>query len=219
MNGRRAAKVFVAAAASLAWTFAATPTLAGTVTNSSGSNMTAQVVWGTGDENGGGRYGGIYGDIENSGTIIGLWEQDAQVVPCTNGTPDDPTDDFTGYVGTMRNGHGEGAVAVAANLRDARVTGTLTITTVKVDYCAGNYGEVTLLETDVPVLLELVAISGPMPSVDVNHDRLASVYNFHQNIHMMSRYATGTAMLGGAQYRFDSGLISHNHWTDHHNEH
>lgn len=196
----------------------ATPALAGTVTNSSGSNMTAQVVWGTGDENGGGRYGGIYGDIESWGTTIGLWEQDAQVIACNNGTPDDPTDDFMGYVGTMRNGDGEGAVTVAANLKTARVAGVLTITTAEVDYCAGTY-LVTSVEENVPVLLELVATSGPMPSVDVNHERLASVYNFHQNIHMMSRYATGTAMLGGAPYHFDSGLISHNYWTDHYNEH
>jgi len=45
------------------------------------------------------------------------------------------------------------------------------------------------------------------------------VYNSHQNMHMMSRYATGTAMLGGAPYHFDSGLVSRNHWTDHYNEH
>ena len=209
--------VLLAIVASLS--IAAAPALAGTVMNSRGSNVTAQVVWGTGDESGGGRYGGIYGDIESWGTTVGLWEQDAEVIPCNNGTPDDPTDDFMGYVGTMRNGDGEGAVTVAANLKTARVASVLTITTVNVDYCAGNYGEVILVETDVPVLLELVAISGPMPSVDVNHERLASVYNSHQNIHMMSRYATGTAMLGDAPYHFDSGLVSRNHWTDHYNEH
>jgi hypothetical protein len=198
---------------------AATPALAGSVSNSSGSNETAQVVWGTGDENGGGHYGGIYGDIESRGTYVGLWEQDAQVVPCDNGTPDNPDDDFMGYVGMLRNGDGEGEVTIAANLRTARVTGVLTITTVNVDYCAGIYDDVILVEENVPVLLELVATSKPMPSVDVYHERLASVYNYHQNNHMMSRYAAGTALLGGAPYQFDSGLISHNHWTDHYKEH
>ena len=198
---------------------AAAPALAGTVMNSRGSNVIAQVVWGTGDENGGGRYGGIYGDIESWGTTVGVWEQDAQVITCDNGTPDDPTDDFMGYVGRMRNGDGEGAVTVAKDLKTARVAGVLTITTVNVDYCAGNYGEVILVETDVPVLLELVAISGTMPSVDVNHQRLVGVYNSHQILRMVSRYATGTAMLGGAPYHFDSGLISRNSWADHYNEH
>ena len=69
------------------------------------------------------------------------------------------------------------------------------------------------------MLLELVATSKPMPSVDVYHERLASVYNLHQNTHMTSRYATGMAKLGGQDYAFDSGLISSNHWTDHYNEH
>jgi hypothetical protein len=198
---------------------ATTPALAGTVTNSRGSNVTAQVVWGTGDEDGGGRFGGIYGDIESWGTVVGLWEQDAQVVPCDNGTPDDPDDDFMGYAGTFRNGDGEGTVTISANLQSARVTGVLTITTMSVDYCAGNYGDVILVEESVPVLLELAAISKPMPSVSVYHERLASVYNSHQNVHGLSRYATGTAKLGGQDYAFDSGLISHNHWTDHSNEH
>jgi len=198
---------------------AATPALAGTVTNSRGSNVVAQVVWGTGDENGGGHFGGIYGDIESWGAVVGLWEQDAQVVTCDNGTPGDPTDDFMGYVGMLRHGDGEGAVTVAANLQSARVTGVLTITTMNVDYCAGIYDDVILVEEDVPVLLELVATSKPMPSVDVYHERLASVYNFHQNTHMRSRYATGTAKLDGQDYAFDSGLISRNHWTDHYNQH
>jgi hypothetical protein len=197
----------------------ADPALAGTVTNSTGSNMTAQVVWGTGDESGGGHYGGIYGDIESWGTIVGLWEQDAQVVTCDNGTPADPDDDFMGYVGTLRFGEGGGDVSVAANLGTARVTGVLTITTVNVDYCAGIFDDVILVEADVPVLLELVATSRPMPSVNVYHERVASVYNYHQNSHMMSRYATGTALLGGAPFAFDSALISHNHWTDHSNGH
>lgn len=197
---------------------AATPALAGTVLNSSGSNITAQVVWGTGDENGGGRYGGIYGDIESWGTMVGLWEEDTQVTTCDNGTPDDLTDDFTGYVGTMRNGDGPGEVSIAASLRTARVTGVLTITTAEVDDCAGTYVVVSV-EENVPVLLELVATSGPMPAVDTSHERLASVYNAHQNLHTIARYATGTAMLDGEPYHFDSGLISRNHWTDHYNEH
>jgi len=210
-------KAAIGVALALAWTIGATPALARQVTNSSGSNMTAQVVWGTGDENGGGHFGGIYGDIETSGTSVGLWEQDAQVVSCDNGTPGDLTDDFLGYVGTFRDGSGDGSVTIAPNLQTARLTGVLTLTTVNVDYCAGNYGEVISVETDVPVLLELVATSGPMPSFDTYHERLASVYNMHQNIHMMSRYATGTALLGGSPYEFDSGLISRNHWTDHSN--
>ncbi len=199
---------------------AATPALAGSVSNSSGSNMTAQVVWGTGDENGGGHYGGIYGDIESWGTVVGLHEQDAQVVTCDNGTPGDPSDDYMGYVGTFRDGQdeGDGAATVAANLGGAQVTGHLTITTAEVNDCLGTY-DVISTETGVAVLLDLLAISQPTPSVDVNSERLASVYNMHQNIHTMSRYATGTAMLGGAPYHFDSGLISHNHWTDHYNQH
>ena len=217
MNGsRRLGTAAIGVAIALAWSAAATPGLARSVTNSSGSNMTAQVAWGTGDETGAGHYGGIYGDMESGGTIVGLFEQDAIVVTCDNGTPGDLTDDFMGYVGTFRDGQGAGSVTIASNLQSASVTGLLALTTVQVNYCTGQF-DVISTETDVPVVLELVAISQPMPSVDTYHELLASVYNMHQNIHVMSRYATGTAMLGGEPYAFDSGLISHNHWTDHQN--
>jgi len=220
MNGsRRLGKAAMVVVVALAWVALAAPGMAGSVSNNSGSNMTAQVVWGIGDENGGGHFGGIYGDIESSGTMIGLWEQDAQVVPCDNGTPGDPSDDFMGYIGTMTNGDGTGSVTISPNLQAARVTGVLTITTMEVDYCAGNYGVVVATREEVPVSLELRSTGNPMPWVDVFSDRLAHIYNMHQNIHGMSRYAAGTAMLGGQPYPFDSGLISNNHWTDHYNSH
>jgi hypothetical protein len=74
-------------------------------------------------------------------------------------------------------------------------------------------------QEDVPVALELRAIGNPMPWVDVFSDRAAHIYNMHQNIHGMSREAAGTATLGGEPFAFDSGLISHNHWTDHYSSH
>jgi hypothetical protein len=220
MDGsRRLGKAAMVVVLALAWVTLAAPGMAGSVSNSSGSNMTAQVVWGTGDENGGGHFGGIYGGVESSGTYVGLWEQDAQVVPCDNGTPGDTSDDFMGYVGIMTNGDGTGSVTISPNLQTARVTGVLTITTMGVDYCAGNYGVVIATREDVPVSLDLRSTSNPMPWVDVSSDRLAHIYNMHQNVHGMSRDAAGTAMLGGEPYAFDSGLISHNHWTGHDNSH
>jgi hypothetical protein len=215
MRGRmRPRAVVVAATLTAAWLIGASPGLAGSVSNSTGSNTTAQVVWGSGDETGAGHYGGIYGDVESHGTIVGLWENDVVVLTCDNGTPADPSDDWQGFAGTMRNGFGEGTVSIAPNLGWASVSGLLRLETVIFNNCTNDY-VTTNVETDVPVTLELVATTTSDNSFTKMHELLASQYNIHQNVHMVSRYATGTALLGGEPYAFDSGLISRNHWTDH----
>ncbi len=216
MDGwRRLGTAVATATLLLAWS--GVPGLAGTVVNSTGSNTTAQVVWGTGDETGAGHYGGIYGDIESWGTLVGLWELDAVAVTCDAGTPD-PSDDYQGMAGSMRNGDAEGSVTVAPDLGSAVVTGVLTITTVIFDDCAGTY-EVTGTATDVPVELDLVAIGKKTSEGDMTHDLLAGVYNFHMNMCSGSREAAGTALLGGEPYPYDSGLISRNRWSTHENSH
>jgi hypothetical protein len=113
----------------------------------------------------------------------------------------------------MRNGLGEGTVTIAPNLARASVSGVLRIETTVFDTCTNTY--VTTSESGVPMTLELVAISSADSSLSKMHELLASQYNYHQNMHMQTRYAAGTAFLGGQPYAFDSGLISHNHWTDH----
>lgn len=190
---------------------------AGTVGNSSGSNTVAQVVWSESydpatDE---GRFGGIYGDIEDWGTVVGLWESDSRLVECDNGTTD-PSDDFMGMATTWRSGDGPGTVTIAPNLKGAVVTGVLTITTATTDPCAGTY-TIVATETDVAMRLDLVATDQPAPWADRYHERLAAVYNSHQILRSMSRSATGTALLGGRSYAFDSGLISRNSWNSHEN--
>jgi hypothetical protein len=172
----------------------------GTVTNGRGSNTTAQVVWGTDDPaTGAGHYGGIYGGIEDSGTIVGLWEQDFHAVTCDDGT--------TGSVGTSRIGDGSGTVTIAPNLQSAVVTGVLTIYTSVFDTCAGTE-EVVATETGVPMRLDLAATGQPSNDVSSFHDLLAGVYNFHQSTHIISRQASGSALLDGKTYAFDAGLIS-----------
>ncbi len=180
--------------------------------------MTAQVVWGTGDENGGGHFGGIFGDIEDTGTVVGLWEQDAQAVTCDSGTPADTSDDFPGYIGTFRNGYGGGTVTIARDLGTATGSGVITITTWYTNDCTGVWNEL-LVETDVAFTLDLQATSRATHDVSRSHDLLAGHYNAHANMHMTTRYASGSATLGGAPYAFDSGLISRNTWSEHYLEH
>jgi hypothetical protein len=215
---RRLGAIGVVATLILAWMVGATPSMAGQVSNSTGSNTTAQVVWGTGDETGAGHYGGIYGDVESWGTVVGLWENDVVAVMCDNGTPADPSDDWQGTAGTMRFGDGAGSVTIARNLGLASVVGTMTISTIAYDACT-DYWELLNTEEGVEVALDLVATSIPENWVDTYHELLAGSYNSHGNMHSQSRYAVGTASLGGEPYVFDSGLISHNHWSDHWNEH
>jgi hypothetical protein len=186
----------------------------GTVSNGSGSNAVAQVVWGTDDPaTGAGHYGGISGDIEDWGTIVSLMEKDFHAVTCDNGTLD-PSDDYTGSAGTARTGIGSGTVTIAPNLQSAVVTGVLTIDTSVFDTCAGTE-EVVNTETGVSIRLDLAATGQPSNDVSSFHDLLAGVYNSHQITSSISRAATGTAFLGGQPYAFDAGLISHNRWNYH----
>lgn len=182
----------------------------------SGENWTAQVVWGTSDPSGTGEFGGIYGDIEDFGTSVGLWEMRFTVVTCDADTPADPADDYEGYVGAWVNGDGPGTVTVARNLASATVAGTITVYHGWQDDCLGT-NAVTSIDEGVPLSLTLTATARPTGFRDWSHEKLASVYNVHQAVRSLNRVAVGTALLAGEAYAFDSGLISHNRWSAHEN--
>jgi hypothetical protein len=207
--------IAVGAALILAVT-AAAPVAARSVSNASGGNSTAQVVWGTGDETGAGHYGGIYGDIEDFGAIVGLWESDLDWVTCDAGTPEDPSDDYEGYIGTWVSGDGSGTVTIARDLGSATVSGTITVYHGWQDDCAQTSGT-TSMEEGVTLVLDLVATGRATSDRDRQHDLLAGIYNSHTSMKSTNRPATGTAFLGGEPYPFDSGLISRNRWTWHEN--
>jgi hypothetical protein len=187
----------------------------GTVFSGRGSNVIAQVVWGMSDPvTGEGRIGGLYGDIETFGTLVGLWEKDDHAITCDAGTPGDPSDDYSAMAGTGRSGDGPGTVSVAADLRSAVVTGVLTIESYAFDQCAGTW-TVTATETGVPMRLDLVATGRPSSDASSFHDLVPGVSNSIQVTSGISRSATGTASLGGLSLAFDAGLISRNRWTYH----
>jgi hypothetical protein len=189
--------------------------MGGSVFNGRGANAVAQVVWGRSDPIAGvDHFGGVFGDIEDSGTLVGLWEKDDHVVTCDAGTPGDPSDDFQATQGTGRTGDGEGTVAIASDLRSAVVTGVITITTYAFDGCAGTW-DVTATETGVPLRFELVATGQPSVDSSSSRELVPGVYNTHQLTIGVSRTATGTAALGGRPLAFDAGLISRNRWSYH----
>lgn len=185
--------------------------------NGHDANAIAQVVWGTSDPvTGAGRTGGMYGDVESFGTIVGLWETDGHAAICDAGTPADPSDDFLAMSGTGRSGDGQGTVAIASDLRSALVTGVMTITSYAFDECAGTW-TVVATETGVPMRLDLVATGRPTTDSSSSHDLLPGVDNTHQITNGISRWATGTATLAGRPVAFDAGLLSRNRWSYHEN--
>jgi hypothetical protein len=190
--------------------------LAGYVENHRGSNLVAQVVWGTGDpETGIGTFGGIAAVVEEYGTSIFLWEDIATPITCDAGTPEDPTDDYQALSHTFRTGEGPATVVIARNLGSAVAEGTLLeASTWQVDDCTG---EQTLIasEQDVPVSLSLVATGRPEPWADQFHDKLAGELNVVEITRSMSRAADGTVSLAGEPQAFDAGLISRNSWNGH----
>ena len=192
------------------------PASAGYVDNQRGSNLVAQVVWGSGDpETGAGTYGGIAASIDEYGSSVHLWEESAVEITCDSGTPGDPSDDYAARTGTMRTGQGPATVSIASNLRSASAEGVLSqIETWQFNDCTGEYVFVGS-EQDVSVSLSLVAVGRPEPWADQYHENIAGEFNMVQITRSMSRVADGTVMLGGDAHAFDAGLISRNGWNGH----
>ncbi len=187
-------------------------TRAGSVTNNHGSNAVAQVVWSESYDpiTDVGHYGGLYGDVEEWGTILGLWEVDDQAITCADGS--------AGKSSTWTNGDGPGQVTIAPDLSRAAVSGVLTITTSTYDSCTDTYQTVATI-TGVTMRLELVATTRLSKDLWKFHDLVPGEYNFKSTARTKSRDATGTALLGGEPYDYDAGLISSNSWREHTGSH
>ena len=81
----------------------------------------AQAGWEKVDEEtGAGEFGVVQFARERSGTTVFLTMSRGELVLCQGGdTPDDPTDDFYGFVGTATQGEGRARLSVGRSFSSA----------------------------------------------------------------------------------------------------
>lgn len=192
----------------------AAPASAGSnASNSSGSALTAQASWYS-DDGGIESYGSLYAWQESgaSSAYLEYFEQRGAYVDCT---PADDTDEFYGFQGQYRYGHGEGTLAIGRGSADAQASGTLETFITVVDDCTGDYSESA--GGRVPASLDLVATGSKIMERGTSSFKIPSEFNSHSSYSTTSRMAAGTASIGDGPAVAVDGGIGKVSWRDHGN--
>ena len=132
--------------------------LAATVTNVTVNATIAQATWDDLDDEGNGEQVFIDAEKSSTGIAINVDAFKGSFELCDDGgTPDDPGDDFFGFVGTQTSGAGAGKLTVATQYRAAKASGTVKVEVTTFDECTGDFGTTTT--KSIKVALDLTAIS------------------------------------------------------------
>jgi len=107
-------------------------------------------------------------------------------------------------------------VDIAANLRGATASATLSVETVLVDDCTMQR-DVVAVAPAVEISLELAAAGERDGWIDRVHERLAGEFNVVATLRSASQPASGILTVGEDMSSVDDGLISRNRWNGHFN--
>lgn len=123
--------------------------------------VVAQAGWETFDENtGAGEFGVVEFATAERRTTVALVVSTGELIQCEGAsTPDDPTDDMYGFVGSETQGEGPARLSVGKSYRSAVASGTVTAHVTTVNECTG--GSAVTTTTTIRIALELTAI-GPI---------------------------------------------------------
>jgi hypothetical protein len=123
--------------------------------------LIAQADWENIDEDtGAGEFGTAQFATAQGQTTVYFVKSTGELVQCQGAdTPDDPSDDTFGFVGSLIQGQGPARLTVGKSYSSAVASGTVKADVVSIDECTGD-GEVTTT-TSIRLALDLSAI-GPM---------------------------------------------------------
>lgn len=161
------------------------------------------------EETGGGEFGDVQFATAEGTTTVYLAMSKGELVLCEGAeTPDDPFDDFYGFVGTETVGSGPGKLALGKTYSSAVASGKVTAEVYTFNECTGDAGTVTT--KTINVSLELDGVS------PVVNEKLRSTISIPQRlrskimISAQSREAAGTAKVGGRTIELGGviGLLS-----------
>jgi hypothetical protein len=156
----------------------------------------AEASWDTyNPDTGLGEFGGIQVFRENGETYAVLQRAVGELVLCEGAdTPDDPSDDFYGFVGKSTFGVGTATVTVGRQFTSAKASGTVTVDVQTVNDCTGAFG--LPQQRTVKFSLSVVAVSGLVNETTKSIVRVPSELTTHSQIRGVYRQAAGTVKLG-----------------------
>jgi hypothetical protein len=160
------------------------------------SATVAEATWDTyNPDTGLGEFGGIQVARESGQTYAVLQRAVGELVLCEGAdTPDDPSDDFYGFVGKTTFGVGTATVTVGRQYTSAKASGTVTVDVQTVNDCTGAFG--VPQQRTVKFSLSVVAVSGLIKETSKSIVRVPSELTTHSQIRGVYREAAGTVKLG-----------------------
>jgi hypothetical protein len=156
----------------------------------------AEASWDTyNPDTGLGEFGGIQVFRESGETYAVLQRAVGELVLCEGAaTPDDPSDDFYGFVGRTTFGVGTATVTIGRQYTSAKASGTVTVDVQTVNDCTGALG--VPQQRTVKFSLSVVAVSGLIKETTKSIIRVPSELTSHSQIRGAYRQAAGTVKLG-----------------------
>ena len=156
----------------------------------------AEASWDTyNPDTGLGEFGGIQVFRESGETYAVLQRAVGELVLCDGAaTPDDPSDDFYGFVGKTTFGVGTATVTVGRQYTSAKASGTVAVDVQTVNDCTGALG--LPQQRTVKFSLNVVAVSGLIKETTKSIVRVPSELTSHSQIRGVYRQAAGTVKLG-----------------------
>ncbi len=136
--------------------------------------------------------------------------------------PEDPDDDYLGYVWTTREGWGPATVAVGKSYSAGAATGIAEVWTYTYSDCdwwgemAPNNGGGSSPEF-VEVTISMAADSALMKETGKYSFHIPGEYNDHGSSRSIYRYATGEVTVDGEMHMADWGMIGMYSWKSHTN--
>jgi hypothetical protein len=179
--------------------------LAGSVTNVTLQATVAQATWSDVDEEGNGEDVSVQFATTEDGTTVSLFKSSGAIELCEGGdTPDDPTDDFFGFVGTQTVGDGPAKLTLGRQFTSAKGSGTVRAEVTTFDECTGDFGSTTTRQITVSV--DLTGISRQIRETTRTTISIPKTMRIHQFLKAVSRDAAGTMKIGTRTLEVD-GLI------------
>ena len=158
--------------------------------------LVAQAGWEIYDEEtGAGEYGELQFATAEGQTTVFLGMSKGELVLCEGGeTPDDPFDDFYGFVGTETVGEGIGKLSLGKTYSSAVASGTVNAEVYTYNECTGDEGTAT--KKTIKVSLDLTGISPVITEKLRSTITIPKQLRTKTMVQAQSREAAGTLKVG-----------------------
>lgn len=157
------------------------------------------------EDTGSGETGAIQFATEGGRTAVSLSMSKGELVLCEGGdTPDDPSDDYYGFVGLETYGEGPATLTVGRTYSSATASGKVTADVYSYDECTGDEG--TSSTKTISVSLALDGVSPVITEKLRSKISIPKLLRSKTLIQARSRQAAGTATVGSRTLEID-GVI------------